>query len=277
MTDDPTRKLDKRRPTDKALAQQAIAELERREVPDTAPVPETPPDLLPEAARRGFYFSVAMALLVPLGCGAMAALLIWTRYWPPLPGLLAGWLGWCVLAALLPLATRRNAALAATGAIVGLPVLALTVAMNFRVVRVEGASMTPTFLPGDVLLIDLKGSPADFANPGHEIYVLDVPNEKHHPLVKRLVATPGQTLIVREGRLYADGERVFPADDSLNAPRLDYRGHLQEGVKPQGYFFIGDNPADSRDSRAFGPVSAENIEGRVVWRLKGSRGFGRVE
>ncbi len=207
----------------------------------------------------------------------MAAVLIWTRYWPPLPGLLAGWLGWCVLAALLPLATRRNAALAATGALVGMPVLALTVAMNFRVVRVEGASMSPTFLPGDVLLIDLKGSPADFANPGHEIYVLDVPNEKHHPLVKRLVATPGQTLIVRDGRLYADGERVFPADDSLNAPRLDYRGHLQEGVKPQGYFFIGDNPADSRDSRAFGPVSAENIEGRVVWRLKGSRGFGRVE
>lgn len=95
-----------------------------------------------------------MALLVPLGCGAMAALLIWTRYWPPLPGLLAGWLGWCVLAALLPLATRRNAALAATGALVGMPVLALTVAMNFRVVRVEGASMSPTFLPGDVLLID---------------------------------------------------------------------------------------------------------------------------
>lgn len=61
--------------------------------------------------------------------------------------------------------------------------------------------------------------------------MLDVPNEKHHPLVKRLVATPGQTLIVRDGRLYADGERVFPADDSLNAPRLDYRGHLQEGVK----------------------------------------------
>ncbi|MBP9890605.1 MAG: signal peptidase I [Planctomycetes bacterium] len=276
MAEEPTRKIGKRS-TDKAVANQALAELERREVPDTAPVPETPPDLLPEAARRGFYFSVAMALLVPLGCGAMAALLIWTRYWPPLPGLLAGWLGWCVLAALLPLATRRNAALAATGALVGMPVLALTVAMNFRVVRVEGASMSPTFLPGDVLLIDLKGSPADFANPGHEIYVLDVPNEKHHPLVKRLVATPGQTLIVRDGRLYADGERVFPADDSLNAPRLDYRGHLQEGVKPQGYFFIGDNPADSRDSRAFGPVSAENIEGRVVWRLKGSRGFGRVE
>ena len=277
MTDDPTRKLDKKRPTDKALAQQAMAELERREVPDAGPGPPTPEDLLPEAARRGFYAGVAMAMLAPLGCGVMAAILIWTRYWPPLPGLLAGWVGWCVLAALLPLATRKNAALAATGAIVGMPVLALTVALNFRVVRVEGASMAPTFQPGDVLLIDLKGNPGDFANPGHEIYVLDVPNEKNHPLVKRLVATPGQKLIVRDGRLYADGVRVFPREDSLHAPRLDYRGHLQEGIEPKGYFFIGDNPDDSRDSRAFGPVQAEDIEGRVVWRLKGSQGFGRIE
>ncbi len=276
MAEEPTRKIGKRA-TDKAVVNQAMAELERREVPDTGPMPPAPEDLMPEAARRGFYYRVAMALLVPLGCGLMAATLIWTRYWPPLPGLLAGWIGWCVLAALLPLATRKNAALAATGAIVGLPVLALTVALNFRVVRVEGASMAPTFAPGDVLLIDRKGSPADFANPGHEIYVLDVPSEKHHPLVKRLVATPGQTLIVRDGRLYADGERVFPRDDSLDAPRLDYRGHLQEGAKPEGYFFIGDNPGDSRDSRSFGPVQAEMIEGRVVWRLKGSRGFGRVE
>ncbi len=276
MAEEPTRKIGKRA-TDKAVVNQAMAELERREVPDTGPMPPAPEDLMPEAARRGFYYSVAMALLVPLGCGLMAAVLIWTRYWPPLPGLLAGWIGWCVLAALLPLATRKNAALAATGAIVGQPVLARPAALNCRDVRVAGASMAPTFAPGDVLLIDRKGSPADFANPGHEIYVLDVPSEKHHPLVKRLVATPGQTLIVRDGRLYADGERVFPRDDSLDAPRLDYRGHLQEGAKPEGYFFIGDNPGDSRDSRSFGPVQAEMIEGRVVWRLKGSRGFGRVE
>jgi signal peptidase I len=276
MAEEPTRKIGKRS-TDKAVANQALAELERREVPDTGPVPPTPEDLLPQLARRGFFFSVSAAMLVPLGCGMLAAVLIWTRYWPPLPGLLAGWVGWCVIAALLPLATRKNAALVATGALVGMPVLALTVAMNFRVVRVEGASMTPTFQPGDVLLIDLKGNPADFANPGHEIYVLDVPNEKNHPLVKRLVAAPGQTLIVRDGRLYADGERVFPADDSLNAPSIEYRGHLQEGMKLGGYFFIGDNPNDSRDSRVFGSVNAEDIEGRVVWRMKGSKGFGRVE
>lgn len=277
MTDDPTRKLDKKRPTDKALAQQAIAELERRDLPDTGPVPPTPEDLVPEAAQPGFFRGVVLAMLVPLACGMFVALLIWTRYWPPLPGLLAGWLGWCVLAALLPLATRKGAALTAIGALVGLPVLALTLAMNFRVVRVEGQSMVPTFLPGDVLLVDLKGSPADFANPGHEIYVLDVPGEKNHPLVKRLVAAPGQELIVRDGRLYADGQRVFPREDALNAPQVDYRGYLQHGAKPGGYFFLGDNPDQSRDSRSFGPVAAENIEGRVVWRLKGSRGFGRVE
>lgn len=277
MTDDPTRKLDKNRPTDKALAQQAMAELERREVPDTGPVPPTPEDLVPEAAQPAFFRGVVFALLVPLACGIMAALFIWTRYWPPLPGLLAGWLGWCVIAALLPLATRKGGALAASGAIVGLPVLALTVAMNFRVVRVEGASMTPTFAPGDVLLVDLKGNPADFANPGHEIYVLDLPHEKNHPMIKRLVAAPGQELIVRDGRLYADGERVFPASDALDAPRIDYRGYLEHRARPEGYFFLGDNPDDSRDSRNYGPVKADAIEGRVVWRLKGSRGFGRIE
>jgi type IV secretory pathway protease TraF len=42
------------------------------------------------------------------------------------------------------------------------------------------------------------------------------------------------------------------------------------------YFFLGDNPPESRDSRHFGAVQGENVEGRVVWSLRGMLGFGPV-
>src|SRR5262245_32855088 len=84
VTNDPTRKLDKRRPTDKVLVQQALAELERRALPDIPPAPPAPVDLIPQRARAGFFSCVALALFSPLGCGILVATLIWTRYWPPL-------------------------------------------------------------------------------------------------------------------------------------------------------------------------------------------------
>ncbi len=278
MAEEPTKKINKGRTTDKNAVREAVAQLESRPVAHTDEIPTVPQDLLPEQAKPGFFSAMARAMAPPLLCGVLAALLIWIRYLPPLPGLLPGWLGWCLVAALVPLASRRAAVLFGLGAFIGIPVLALTLATNYRLVRVEGESMSPTLLPGDVLLIDLKGNPGDFARPGAEIYVLDLPSEKNHPLIKRLVGVSGQELIVRDGRLYADGERVFPASDSLQAPRVEYRGHLQPGLKlaDNQYFFLGDNPSDSRDSRQFNSVAAQSVEGRAVWRLKGPSGFGRL-
>ena len=44
-----------------------------------------------------------------------------------------------------------------------------------------------------------------------------------------------------------------------------------------GYWVQGDNQAGSRDSRHFGPLPREALKGRVVWSLRGSRGFGPLD
>ena len=36
-------------------------------------------------------------------------------------------------------------------------------------------------------------------------------------------------------------------------------------ITPQGYYIIGDNQADSSDSRDYGLISADNIIGKIVW------------
>ncbi|MBV6514966.1 MAG: signal peptidase I [Planctomycetaceae bacterium] len=275
MAEAPTRKVQKGRTTDKAVAEHALSELERKDLPAT-PQAQAPAET--PRSGPGFFTAVLAAMAAPLVCGVLVAVLIWLRYWPPLPGLMPGWLAWCMLAAMLPLAGRKLLLLAPAGAVLGGPVLALTLAVNFKVVRVEGESMYPTLLPGDVLLVDLKGSPRDFALPGREIYVVEIPGQPHQPMIKRLAATPGQTLSVKDGRLYADGELVFPPPGLEGAASLHYGGYLEVGmvVGEERYFFVGDNPPASHDSRRLGTVSVAHVGGRVVWRLKGPGGFGRL-
>lgn len=82
-------------------------------------------------------------------------------------------------------------------------------------------------------------------------------------LVKRVVALPGQTVVIREGTLYVDG-KVSPC---YVEEVFDYAGLLAQEVKlPTGnYAVIGDNVIESKDSRyeEVGFVPKGNVSGRV--------------
>ncbi|MCB9895787.1 MAG: signal peptidase I [Planctomycetes bacterium] len=163
--------------------------------------------------------------------------------------------------------------------VAGMATLGGLIAVNFKAVRVEGQSMEPTLMPGDVLLVDLTEPPMG----RYGIYVLDVEGEDHNPLIKRLVGLPGESMDARYGRILADKQEVYPRDgsasDTWNKARPAY-ARFYTGtmdLAEDEYFFLGDNPPDSRDSREFGPVQRSGIEGRVVWSLRGSGGFGQVK
>lgn len=85
------------------------------------------------------------------------------------------------------------------------------------------------------------------------------------PLIKRVVALPGEIVEVRDGGVWVGGERLDePYLSGVTTTCYGNCGPLTLG--PDEYFMLGDNRPNSRDSRSFGPVHLSQIVGRVVLR-----------
>ena len=156
-----------------------------------------------------------------------------------------------------------------------------------RVVIVSGSSMFSTLVDGDYLL--LINRPLCGELEQGDIVVASMERFKDgEPIVKRVVATEGQTVDIdfRAGIVYVDG--VALEEEYTYTPT-----HLSEGmefplvVEEGCLFLMGDNRADSRDSRApeIGLVDERDILGRAVFLLMpgtgtreytGERDFGRI-
>ena len=80
-------------------------------------------------------------------------------------------------------------------------------------------------------------------------------------LIKRVVGVAGDEIAVRGGHVGVDGQ-------PLKEPWVSYYGgrDYPPTVIPDGHIFIlGDNRANSRDSRAIGPVSVNDVEGHAIF------------
>lgn len=135
-----------------------------------------------------------------------------------------------------------------------------------RLIGVDGSSMEPTLKHGDRLLV-LNSLWYDDYRYG-DIVVLRKDSFMEEPIVKRVIATEGQTVDIDfdEGIVYVDD--VALEEDYIN----DYT-YLEEGTEfpltvPQGSVFVlGDNrnhSSDSRDSR-LGTVDNRYVIGKAVF------------
>ena len=145
-----------------------------------------------------------------------------------------------------------------------------------RVVIVSGSSMFSTLVDGDYLL--LINRPLCGELEQGDIVVASMERFKDgEPIVKRVVATEGQTVDIdfRAGIVYVDG--VALEEEYTYTPT-----HLSEGmefplvVEEGCLFLMGDNRGDSRDSRApeIGLVDEREILGRAVFLLMPGTGTG---
>ena len=152
-------------------------------------------------------------------------------------------------------------------------VVLVAVAFTFvaRVITVDGVSMEPTYYNGDrVLVTKLAGQ----ARQGDVVIVVGALEE---PIIKRVVATEGQTVDFDPelGEVTVDGQplpgSVFGIEDGITfAP--DLPGMVMEFPQtvPEGCVFVlGDNRDNSTDSRfvTVGMVDQRNILGKVVFSL----------
>ena len=133
---------------------------------------------------------------------------------------------------------------------------------------VPTGSMEPTIMAGDRVLSEKISYRLDTPQPG-DIVVFDDPQGRHPQLIKRVIATEGQTVDLRGGIVYVDGEQlkeeylvnVTTEPGSLTMPVTVDEGHL---------WLMGDNRPNSGDSRYIGAQPEEAITARafsIYWPI----------
>ena len=119
-------------------------------------------------------------------------------------------------------------------------------------IKVNGTSMMTTLEHGDTMILNKIGMKLKDIKR-FQIVVIDT-HESY--LIKRVIGLPGETIEYKNGKLYINDKEV--KDPSYKDNTLDF-----EKVKiPKNYYFVmGDNRADSIDSRILGPISKDDILG----------------
>jgi signal peptidase I len=130
--------------------------------------------------------------------------------------------------------------------------------------NVSGSSMDNTFKDGDYVLVDKISY--RFTNPkAGDVVVFDPPAgaENTSRFIKRIIATPGKTVEVKEDGTYIDQQKTL--ENFIDYPSQKTSASLL--LKTDEYFVMGDNRYVSYDSRYWGPIVKNEIQGRVLVRL----------
>ena len=141
-----------------------------------------------------------------------------------------------------------------------------------------GDSMSPVLKNGDVVLINRIVYDARKPKRGEIIAFRPNGNENAHYCIKRVVGLPGETIQIKDGKIYIDGKvqkkDVYTSD-------LDFAGIAEKKLTlgETEYFVLGDNSAGSDDSRLadIGNVKREDIGGKVWFVTNIGKKFGFVK
>ena len=140
---------------------------------------------------------------------------------------------------------------------------------------VPTGSMIPTIEIGDRLLAEKISYRFREPEVG-EIVVFADPTGQHPALIKRVIATEGQTVDIRDGAVWVDGKLL--AEPYVHGKVTD-PGTVAMPVKvPEGsVWLMGDNRPNSGDSRFLGPQPLTAIKGRAVVTYWPPSRVGRLE
>jgi signal peptidase I len=136
-------------------------------------------------------------------------------------------------------------------------------AFVFQPFLVRGASMEPNFHNGDYLIVDELSY--RFSEPKRgDVIVFKFPNDPSQRYIKRIVGLPGDTVSVKEGKVFVSDMRL---DESLYLSDESTGGSTIITLEDDEYFVLGDNRQFSSDSRKWGKLPEENIVGKTLFRL----------
>ena len=133
----------------------------------------------------------------------------------------------------------------------------------FQAFKIPSSSMYPTLQIGDHLIANKLVY--RFRDPGRgEIVIFKFPDNTRRDFVKRLVGRPGEKVNIADGKIYIDGKEVT---ESRIAGReyFNDEGMPEITVPEDKYFVLGDNSANSYDSRYWGFVPRRDFLGEALF------------
>jgi signal peptidase I len=151
-------------------------------------------------------------------------------------------------------------------------------AFIFQQSKIPSGSMMDTLLVGDYIMVNRfvyadrtfgwepRLLPVRPIRRG-DVVVFKHPGKPEVDYIKRVVGLPGETVEVRRGQVYINGQLLDEPYVDEAYRRMDFKPQLPTVVKPGHYFMMGDHRNQSEDSRVWGQVPRELIKGRalLIW------------
>ena len=147
--------------------------------------------------------------------------------------------------------------------------------------KIPSSSMEPTLLIGDHLLVNrlsyvMKVPFTDtvifsLGDPKkNDVIVFRYPKEPDKDFIKRVIATPGDTIEIKDKIIFVNGKRIddkwgYYSDQSIAPASISPRDNFGPLKVPKdSYFVMGDNRDRSLDSRFWGIVPKDLLVGRAL-------------
>ncbi len=141
-----------------------------------------------------------------------------------------------------------------------------------RAFKIPSSSMSPTLQNRDRIFVNRFTY--RFSKPQRgDIVVFIYPGDKKRDFIKRVIGLPGETVEIRDQRIFIDGEPIDnPSAISTNIYwNIGPYGQGEIEVPENAYFVLGDNSRNSQDSRYWGFVPYENLRGKaflIYWPIR---------
>jgi signal peptidase I len=155
-------------------------------------------------------------------------------------------------------------------------ILYFGISFAVQAVHVEGLSMFATLDDNDYLIANKIDYRLHAPQRG-DIIILRPPTDNSKDFIKRIIALPGERILISNGYVYINGHKL----DEPYLPEAwttfnNLYGPDGMVVPPNDYYVMGDNRNRSQDSRTFGVISRDRIDGRAWFRIWPLPRFGNI-